>query len=42
MVESAENWIGLHTINLHANTKYIQIGITLCLVNVYNHVHYIL
>ena len=44
MVESAKNWIGLNTINLHSHThiKYIKTVIILCLVNVYNHGHSLL
>ena len=42
MVESAENWIGLHTTNLHTNMKYTQTVSTLCLVNAYSHRYYIL
>ena len=30
MVESAENWIGSHTVYLHKNIKYIQTLIILC------------
>ena len=42
MVESAENWIGLHTTNLHTNIKYIQTVSIFCLVNACSHRHFIL